>query len=39
MVAPHVEKLEIEERALGSMFLASGTYVRNQDAMTGRRTL
>lgn len=33
LVAPHVEKLEIEERAFGSMFLASGTYVEKR--MTG----
>jgi SAM-dependent methyltransferase len=30
-VAPHVENLEIEERALGSMFLASGTWIGTRE--------
>jgi demethylmenaquinone methyltransferase/2-methoxy-6-polyprenyl-1,4-benzoquinol methylase len=34
-VAPHVENLEIEERAAGSMFLASGTYRGEGSATTG----
>jgi len=34
-VAPHLERLEIEDLFLGAMFLASGTYIRERGSAAG----